>query len=300
MWRRGGSGAPGVPSRLAGRVSQAAETVQSLPGAGRVISELVRVEFIDRSVVVAAQSLFALVPLVMVAGAFAPDAIRDGMIAQFGGVMAIPEPQMDAVRDEVTAEQIRTQTGLVGLLVVLVSASSFARSLQRLFEKTWERPHRGGLPGVRRSLAWMVACVVYIQALVLVLNLLSGFPGSSILRLGCQVVASTLLWWWSGRVLLQSRVPWSHLWPAALLTAVGMAVLTRGSQVVMPAYVQSNVDQFGAVGLVFAASTWLLAFGGWLVIAGVLGRVAVEDPTLRRVLEVPEKLHIRRERESPT
>jgi membrane protein len=294
MRRTGDPGARKRRSRLANGFSRASETVQSLPGAGRVISELLRVEFIDRTVVVAAQSLFALVPLIMVAGAFAPEAVRDSMISQFGGVMAIPESAMKPMTDAVSAEQIRTQTGLVGMLVVLVSASSFARSLQRLFEKTWEQPHRGGLPGVRRSLGWMVACVAYVQALVLVLSILRGFPGSSVLRITTQVTLSALLWWWSAHVLLEGRVRWRMLWPAALLTGAAMAALTHGSQVVMPPYVQSNVDQFGPLGVVFAASTWLLAFGAAIVIAGVLGRVIVEEPALQRIMDLPSRLHVSR------
>jgi membrane protein len=183
-----------------------------------------------------------------------------------------------------------------------VSATSFARSLQRMFERTWEQPHQGGLPGLRRSVTWLVACVVYLQALALLLAVVSGFPGSSVLRLCGQVAASSMLWWWSARVLLRGREPWGRLWPSAVLTGIGLAVLTHGSQYVMPPYVRSNVEQFGALGIVFAASTWLLAFGGVLVVAGVLGRVIVEDPTLRGVLEIPaklHKLHKRRQRGSP-
>jgi hypothetical protein len=95
-----------------------------------------------------------------------------------------------------------------------------------------------------------------------------------------QVGAGTVLWWWTPYVLLQGREPWRHLLPGALLTAAALAALTRLSEVLMPPYVAANVSQFGALGLVFAASTWLLIFGGILVVACVLGRVAVVDPRL--------------------
>jgi membrane protein len=263
----------------------AVDVVQSVPIVGRIISDLVRVELVDRSVVVAAQSLFALVPLILVASAFAPEPVRNGLLEQIAGLMAIGTSDLVPVHETLSAEQVRAQTGLVGVVIVLISASSFARSLQRLFERVWERPHLGGIAALRRSLSWMVACVVYLQLLALLLSVLTGFPGSSLLRLAGQVVASTLLWWWTTRVLLQGREPWSNLWPAALLTAIGMAVLTRGSQVLMPPYVRTNVEQFGALGLVFAASTWLLVFGGVVVVANVLGRVAVEDLGLRHAWE---------------
>ena len=287
MGRSDGGTAPAsvTRARLEHARALAVDVVHGVPVVGRILSELVRIELVDRSVVVAAQSLFALVPLILVASAFAPEPVRDGLLDQVAGLMAIDSSDLSPVRETVSAEQVRAQTGLVGLVIVLISASSFARSLQRLFERVWERPHLGGVTALRRSLGWMVACVVYLQLLTLLLSVLTGFPGSSLLRLTGQVVASTLLWWWTARVLLQGREPWGNLWPAALLTAIGIAVLTRGSQVLMPPYVRTNVEQFGALGLVFAASTWLLVFGGVLVVANVLGRVTVEDLGLRHVWE---------------
>jgi hypothetical protein len=50
----------------------------------------------------------------------------------------------------------------------------------------------------------------------------------------------------------------------------------------MPAYVHANVQQFGALGLLFAASTWLLAFGAVLVVAALLGRVYTEELGIMR------------------
>jgi membrane protein len=282
----GAAPAPMTGSRLERVRARAVGVVDTVPAVGRMLSELVRVELVDRSVVVAAQSLFALVPLLLVASAFAPSAVQTGVVEQLGSLLGIAQRDLEGVQQTVSAEEVRAQTGLVGVVIVLISASSFARSLQRLFERVWESPHRGGLVAYRRSLGWIAACVVYLQVLALLLSVLTGFPGSSLLRLAGQVAASTLLWWWSARVLLHGREPWSNLWPGALLTAVGMAVLTRGSQVLMPPYVQSNVEQFGPLGLIFAVSTWLLIFGGIVVVASMLGRIAVEDPGLRHLWEV--------------
>ena len=53
------------------------------------------------------------------------------------------------------------------------------------------------------------------------------------------------------------------------------------SHVVMPPYVESSVEQFGGLGLMLAASTWLFVFGGVLVVAAILGRVLIEEPRLR-------------------
>jgi membrane protein len=256
-----------------------------VPGVRLALDELLRVEFIDRMVVVAAQSLFALVPLFVVIAAFSPEVVRDNVLSQVADVMAVQGSALDAVESVMSAEQIRTQTGLIGVAVVLLSATSYARALQRMYERTWRQPHVGGLPGMRRSLLWIVGCVVYLEVLTLVLGALSLLPGAGLWRLLGQVVAGTALWWWTQYVLLQGREQWRDLLPGALLTSVALAALTRLSEVLMPAYVAANVSQFGALGLVFAASTWLLIFGGILVVACVLGRVAVVEPRLNSAYE---------------
>jgi len=251
-----------------------------VPGVRLALDDLIRVEFIDRMVVVAAQSLFAMVPLFVVIAAFSPEFVRDNVLTRVADVMAIQGSALDAIENVMSAEQIRTQTGLVGLVIVLLSATTYARALQRLYERTWQQPHIGGLPGMRRSLLWIVGCVAYLEVLTLLLTALSALPGAGLWRLLGQVAAGTALWWWTQYVLLRGREPWRNLLPGALLTSVALAALTRLSGVFMPPYVAANVSQFGALGLIFAASTWLLIFGGILVVAAVLGRVAVVEPRL--------------------
>jgi membrane protein len=269
--------------RLRSMLARASETAGAIPGVRRVLAELVRVEFIDRSLVVAAQSLFALIPLLVVVAAFTPNVVEDSVLDQVTDVMAIEDAGLAFMEQSVSSEQVRTQTGLAGVLLVVVSATSFARSMQRLFEKIWERPHLGGISGARVSLLWIAGCVAYLQILAVALGSFTTIPGAPIWRLCSQVVASTLLWWWSAYVLLQRREPWSALLPGAVLAAVGLAVLTRASQVLMPPYVTSSVNQFGPLGVIFAASTWLLCFGGILVVSGVLGRVLSDQPLVHRL-----------------
>lgn len=269
-WARGAQ-------RVEGWVAAALETV---PGLRRAIDDLMRVEFLDRALVIAAQSLFAMVPLLVVMAAFTPDAMRNTVFDQLGNLMSLDDTALGPVRSTMSVEQVRTQTGLVGIVVVFISATSYARALQRLYERTWELPHRGGFPGIRRCLVWLIGCLAYLQILAFVLASVSAIPGSPLWRLASQVVAGTALWWWSAHVLLQARQPWLDLLPGAALTSVGLAVLTRASDVFMPPYVAASVDQFGVLGMVFAASTWLLVFGGVLVVAAVLGRVIVVEPRL--------------------
>ncbi len=163
-WARGAQ-------RVEGWVAAALETV---PGLRRAIDDLMRVEFLDRALVIAAQSLFAMVPLLVVMAAFTPDAMRNTVFDQLGNLMSLDDTALGPVRSTMSVEQVRTQTGLVGIVVVFISATSYARALQRLYERTWELPHRGGFPGIRRCLVWLIGCLAYLQILAFVLASVSA------------------------------------------------------------------------------------------------------------------------------
>ena len=191
-----------------------------------------------------------------------------------------------------SSDQVRTQTGIGGVVVVLVSALSFARALQRMFERVWQLPHLGGVLGNKRCLYWLVSWVVYLQLIAVLTGAIwagsSAGCGSRCRsaspsprgggQLGCCC--------WGGN-------PGGPLLLGALLTGIGIALLSHFSSLVMPAYVQANVEQFGGLGVLFAASTWLLAFGGVIVVGTLLGRVYSEElPFLRRLTgaDVPPPL----------
>jgi membrane protein len=257
-----------------------------VPGVRRTLHELARVEVIDRALVIAAQSLFSVTPLLVVLAAFSPDRFATSLSYHLADVMGVDHSTTSDLTSVATSDQVRTQTGIGGIVIVIFSAMSFARALQRMFERVWELPHRGGLVGNRRCLLWLVAFVAYLQLIALATSVLRA-DDLTVLRIVAQVVLSVASWWWTARVLLMNRVGWQPLLLGAVVTAVGLALLSHFSQVFMPPYVQSSVAQFGGLGLVFAASTWLLAFGGVLVVAALLGRVYTEEiGVLRRLTGV--------------
>jgi membrane protein len=255
-----------------------------VPAARRALTELTRVEFIDRSMVIAAQALFSVTPLLVVVAAFAPNGFSSTALDTVTSAMGIESGDATALNTAATAENVRAQTGVIGAILVLISALSFARAIQRLYERVWEKPHRGGLVGNRRCLFWLVAWLIYVQLLAAMFHAISD-SGYSLVRVFVQIAANAALWWWTAHTLLLGRVPWRSLWLGAFLTAVGVNVMIQISDVVMPAYVKSSVEQFGGIGLMLAASTWLFVLGGVIVLATVLGRVLIEEPRLRAPLD---------------
>lgn len=265
--------------RLSKRV---VSVVDLVPGMRRTLRDLARVEVIDRALVIAAQCLFSVAPLLIVLAAFSPGSLRGAFSDRLGELAGLEASQTAGLEGVATADQVRTQTGIGGILIVLFAALSFARALQRMFERVWELPHRGGVAGNRRCLLWLVSMLVYLQALALLGQLVGGGGPVGTLRFVVQLGVSVGAWWWSARMLLLARVSWSELVLGAVLTGVGLVLLSHFSSLIMPAYVSANVEQFGGLGVIFAASTWLLAFGGVIVVATLLGRVYTEELGLMR------------------
>jgi membrane protein len=245
-----------------------------VPPLRRLLSELSRIELMDRSLALGAQALLALIPMLMVLGAFMPDAWVQGVMQQLRDVLGLREDVMEPLRQAALTEQgYQAETGIAGLLVSLLSASSFSRALQRMYARAWELPSDRGVRALRSSLLWILGWLVMLQVTALLLRSMAGVPNTGFLRSAVQLAANSLLWWWTSRLLLGARVPWRNLLPGAVLTAVLMLALTRLSGVFMPAFARSNLEQFGPLGVVFAIGSWLVVFGGVLVVATVVGRL---------------------------
>jgi membrane protein len=251
-----------------------------VPGLRRLVSDLVRIELIDRSMIIAAQGMFALVPLLIVMSAFLPHDLAVSLTQRFEVVTGVGRPQAAVVRQTLTPDQIRSATGVFGLLLTLLSATSFSRALQRMHERVWEVTHVSGPAGLARSILWLVGWLLGLQ-LVALLGALFLSDRVGPLKLVAQIAASSLIWWWSARLLLAGRVSWRMLAPGAVLTGFTTILYTVGGRLVMPHYAATSARQLGALGVVLAVATWMVGFGAVLVVAAVVGRVIAEEEPVR-------------------
>jgi membrane protein len=269
-----------VVTRVIALVQRVLATV---PLVRSIIRGLVRIELIDRSMAIAAQAMLALVPMLVVLAAFLPAEFTSLAIDRFRELTGMGGTGQKAVESSVTPEQVRAQTGAIGLLITLFSATSFARAVQRMYEKIWEQPHIGGMVGIRRSSLWLVGWLLTLQTISVLGFVLEQVADTGILRFVLQGFGASLMWWWTSRVLLFGRVSWRTLLVGAVLTGFSLLLYSWGSNLVMPAYVASSAAAFGTLGLILAVTTWLVGFAGLLVVASVVGRAVVEDADVRRL-----------------
>jgi len=281
--------------RTVGRARALAYRIlDTVPPVRRTVDELIRVEVVDRAMVIGAQALLALLPLLIVLASFLPhDAIKLA-VERFEDVLGITGGGHAAVQEGVTsvegsggtgvdAEAVRRTTGVVGILITLFSATSFSRAIQRMYERVWQLQHRGGVVGRRRCLSWLFGWLIVSQVIAAVTWVENSLDVRVLEPLWFLLAAAlnSVIWWWSMRVLLFSRVPWRALALPAAVTGTALTIYTGGSSVVMPTYVAQSARQFGTLGLVLAVATWLVGFAGVMVVTATVGRVVAEDQMIR-------------------
>ena len=270
-------------ARLLRLRQRARQVYEDVPYLRRIVDELAGVELLDRSLALGAQALLALIPLLMVVGAFMPADWGTELTSQVRQVIGVDNDVMQPVQDAASSAGPAVQeVSWISLVVALASASSFARALARTYCRVWGLPANRGVGAIRRSLLWIAGWVVTLQILAIALRAFSDFPLTRVVHLSLQLGFNVLLWWWTAHLLLGGRVGWRALLPGAVVSAVLVVLLSAASRVFMPRYARVNLEQFGPLGVVFAIASWLVVFGGVLVLAAVIGRHLPGVEALRR------------------
>ncbi len=228
----------------------------------------------DRAVALAGQAFTALIPLLIVYSAVRSDAsgrdFADELIRAFDlkGASAANVHQAFAPSSEV-----QSSISAFGGLILIFSALSFTRALQRLYQLAWNQPSLG-MRAAKWGLIWLAIVVVTVTVRPPLLGAAHG-----VARVVLSILVSGVVWLITPYVLLGRRVPWRRLGPMAAMTGVGMTALAFASAIWMPHSVAVSAGQFGTIGIAFALLSWLVGYGMVLVITAAGG--AVIDARLR-------------------
>ena len=259
------------------RLEPAVRLAQSgLPG--QILGRLIEVQFLDRTVILAAQAFSAILPLFIVVSTVSPHPGGDSPGTVLIGKLGLGASQMSSLQTAVVPPpSARASVGVLGILLALLTATSFARALQRSYQLAWRLPPVG-LRAAWRPLALVVGLALYIELLFLFGRLVRGVPAGSVLEDLVTFAGAWALWTGAGWILLAGRVRPRLLAVGGLLTAVGFASLRRLSAFYLPSLVTSNQQQFGLLGVAFTLFSWLSACSFIIVVATVVGAILAEDP----------------------
>ena len=260
----------------------------------RVLNRFQLIAGFDRAMALASSTLTALIPLAILIGALLPHVQAEGAAQWLIDRYALTGGGADAVRDALApSTATNTDVGLFGVLLLVIAVLSFARGVQRLFERTWElRPL--SVRNTVNDLLWIAGLIAYL--------LISGVAHREIGHSRVQVGANLLLTpvtaiflAWSGHALTAKRIPLRSLVPFAIVASLALAVYFAGAAVYLPHLFSSSATRYGVIGAVFAMISALFGFMVALVASSALGRELFEELNRIRAGERPPDDAVRRE-----
>jgi membrane protein len=241
------------------------------------LERLLAVQAVDRGVALGALAFSAIFPLMIVYGAVVPFAQAHSFAEELDKRLHLTGAVAHTV-SEAFAPPAGGTSGVtaLGVVLVLVSALSLARGVQRLYELSYKLPPVG-VRGTPWHLLWVALIPVYISVRPLVVEIAGGWW-----HIAGSLLLGTLAWLATPYVLLGRRLSWRRLAPGGILTGIAMTVLGVVSLVYLPHSVSSSASRYGTIGVAFALLSWLILTGFVLVGSATGGAVALEWLEARR------------------
>jgi membrane protein len=260
----------------------------------RVLNRFQLIAGFDRAMALASSALTALIPLAILVGAVLPHLQGEGAAQWLIDRYGLTGGGADAVRDALAPlSATNTDVGVVGALLLVIAVLSFARGVQRLFERTWElRPL--SVRNTFNDLLWIAGLTAYL--------VISGVAhrelGHSRVQVGANLLLAPLtaiFLAWSGRVLSARRIASRALVPFAIVASLALGVYFAGAAVYVPHLFSSYATRYGVIGAVFAMISALFGFMVFLLASAALGREVFDELNRIRAGERPPDDEVRRE-----
>ena len=243
------------------------------------VTDVLRSEIADRAMTLAAQLFTSILPLLIVLSSVGHNDGVDRMIGWAGII-----PISDRLEFEGTSSFPSTTTfSLVGALMTIISATSYARALGRFYARTWRVP----VVTMRSAWRWLAVVVATVMAFIAIGlgHLLDNTPiVGEILDVAISFVVWWVIWAYVPHVLTYGRLSVRILLCAGGMAAVGLTILRIGSALVMPRVYASAIAQFGVLGIVFTLVGWLFVFAAIVVGATIVVSSVARDEAIGRWL----------------
>lgn len=233
----------------------------------------IRIELFDRSMTIAAQFFTSVFPILILIATWRGSADTD----QIADVVSMPQ-ESRSVLEQALDDSGSTTFGVVGTLIVLISATSLSRALTRAFAAVWSLPR----PKSRLGSSWRwLAAVLTLALSLVVVRALSGLAEGAqppnlwkaLVSLTCDLTVAVFVPW----VLLSGAIRPRRLVPGALLFALVMLAVRPASAAWLPRALEASADQYGSIGVAFTYLAWLYIMSFCILATAVAGQVIATD-----------------------
>ena len=236
------------------------------------LRRFIAIEGAQQATLLGAQAFTSLIPLMVVAAAASPGDgdLADRMVERFGlhGDSAESMQQLFA-----SAGTTRSTITWISIVILMLSALSFTRALQRIFQRAYARKP-DMIKDQQRGLAWLVCLGIWVTLLSPLHESLEDL-GGIVFAVVVATVSGFLLWLGTPMLLLGER-DWRFLAPGALVSGFLGALLGVASSIYVPIAMDWSAEKYGLIGIAFALQSWLLVAGFVIVTGAVIGATVVE------------------------
>jgi membrane protein len=232
-----------------------------------------KIELFDRSMTIAAQIFTSVLPILI---ALATWFGGDGSKLVENAVLVPAETQ--GVLEDVLSAPSDPTFGLIGLIVVLASATSLSRALTRACAAIWDLPR----PASKLSSAWRWVAVILALAIGLVAarqihEFSSTIPPRGFWDFIAAAASDIAIVLFIPTILLAGAIPLRRLMPWALLFGAVMLLVRPISDVYLPHALNTSAERYGSIGVAFTYLAWLYVVAFCFLATGVMGKVITTD-----------------------
>jgi membrane protein len=246
------------------------------------VERVVEMEGVDRAVVLGAQAFAALFPLLIVYSAVLDRGGSTAFVERLIERLDLSGSAADSLRQAFAPEEaVESSVTAFSVLILVVSALTFTRAMQRMYERAWRLEPRG-LRSTGWGLVWLAGLAVYGSLRQAIDGALAG-PADVI----GSIALGTALWLVTPFILLARREAFRALLPGAVLTAASMTTFSVVTVVAAPRSFTTSASAYGLIGVAFAMVGWLIAAAIVVMLAAALGAVIAEMAGLRRPAAKP-------------
>lgn len=240
--------------------------------ASRISLDILEVGLVDSAMTLAAQAFTSLLPVMIAASTFQR---LQPLAATARDDLGIDLPPIGAASVGTAAA-----FGVLGLLMLLVSSTSYARALGRMYGRIWHVP----IATLRQAWRWLAVVLVIATsvAAAVICHQLKTLPAAGrLLEFASTYAVGALAWTAVPMLLTANRMTTRMCIGSGLLTATGLSALHVASTLFLPRITHTSQDQFGLLGVMFTLISWLFIFSGIIVVASVIvSSVAKDDGPL--------------------
>jgi membrane protein len=239
---------------------------------GRSLRRFVDIEGAQQATVLAAQAFTSLIPFTVVAAALGPgDKELDERIVERFSLDGSAARSVRSLFND--AGEVESAVTWVSVVILVLSALSFTRAMQRMFQRAYGQ-ERKGPRDMWRGLVWLAGFAAWLTISAALRDVFEDI-GGVLLAVTVTGVTGFVLWLGTPMILL-GRLDWRRLGPGAVVSAFLGAVAGAASAIYVPILMTWSADRYGLIGVAFSIQSWLLVVGFVAVIGAVVGAVASE------------------------